>query len=582
MNPDIKEEIKQKIDIVDLISRYITLKKAGSIYKANCPFHNENTPSFAVNQSLQIFKCFGCGKGGDVFTFLMEIEGIEFKDALIRLGEMADIDVSKYLNTYHPNKKADTYLRINEAALNFFNYVLTSTPSGKPALEYLKDKRGYTINQINELKLGYAPNSWDSLYKYLTLNKKFDEKDIEDVGLIKRSKTKYFDAFRGRITIPLINERDELVGFSGRTIVNDEPKYLNTKETPLFKKSRFLFNLNNAKMEMKRQKYVIVSEGIFDALTPYIKGVKNIIASQGTALTQDQVKLIKRYCETMILFFDNDSAGNEATVRGIEVAQNGGLMVKIATLPIGFKDPDEAAKENIDIIYKCGDEALNAFDYFFKYAEKRFNVKDAYGKSQAAKFLKPKIGRITDEVLKSHYTKKLAELLEISESAVTDDNTYSKAETPLAENPNIEFEAPQVSLLTIYLLNSDRKNFNKYYKYSVEHKLLRNDELELLSDYKKNVLALKKDRAEYIQDSPFKDKLEYSFLQSLGDFTTNTELADKILNDMTAKALNVKLKQKLSRISDKIKQAEASKDAKKLDLLQKKFNILAKKLSTKH
>ena len=582
MNPDIKEEIKQKLDIVDLISRYITLKKAGSIYKANCPFHNENTPSFAVNQGLQIFKCFGCGKGGDIFTFLMEIEGIEFKDALIRLGEMADIDVSRYLSTYHPNKKIETYIRINEAALNFFNYVLTSTDAGKPALSYLKDKRGYTTSQINELKLGYAPNTWDSLYTYLTTNKKFNEIDILDVGLIKKGKSKYYDAFRGRITIPLVNERDELVGFSGRTIVGDEPKYLNTKETSLFKKSRFLFNLNNAKMEMKRQKFVIVSEGIFDALTPYIKGIKNIIASQGTALTQDQVKLIKRYCETMVLFFDNDSAGNEATIRGIEVAQNSGLMVKIATLPVGFKDPDDAARENIDIIFKCGDEAINAFDYFFKYAEKKFNAKDAYGKSQIAKFLKPKIGRITDEVLKAHYTKKLAELLEINESAFTVNDYSAKPKTSLVNDPIFEFEVPQVSTLLVYLLNSDRKNFNKYFKISTKNKILRNDEFELLSDYKKNIITLKKDKSLYIQESIFKEKLEYSFLQSLGDFTTNEELADKILNDLTTKAINVKLKQKLSRIGDKIKEAEASKDAKKLDLLQKKFNILAKKLSTKH
>lgn len=576
---DIKEEIKQKIDIVELISRYISLKKAGSIYKANCPFHNENTPSFSVSQSLQIYKCFGCGKGGDVFSFIMEIEGIDFKEALYRLGEIAGVDTSNTLASFKPNKNANLYLSVNNKANQFYKYILTQNEAGKDALDYLKNNRGLTFNQIKELELGYAPNNWDTSFKFLQ-KKGFSADTLVNVGLIKKSTNKYYDAFRGRITIPLINEKNELVGFSGRDIVGNDPKYLNTKETDLFKKSKFLFNLNNAKVEIKKQKYVLVVEGIFDAITPYIKGIKNVVASQGTALTTDQIKLIKRYTDTAVLLFDNDAAGSEATIRGIELAQNNGIMVKIATLPHGYKDPDEAAKKSVDIIYKSVDEALNAFDYFFKYAKNKFDVSDSYGKSSVAKFLKPKILRISDTVLKGHYIKKLAELLQVSEQDldILNNPQVINNSAPANTNNNLNLE-PNVNIFIVYLLNSPEKIFNKYYKLFKTNKLLLKKDDLLLTEYKKLVIKQKMPKNEYLQITKYKEVVEYCFLQNIGDFSVNEDLANKTLSDILKKQQVYKLKKQLSKIRAKILNAESNNYAKKLDILQKKANILAKQLS---
>ncbi|MBP7859688.1 DNA primase [Patescibacteria group bacterium] len=565
---DIKEEIKSRIDITDLIARYVPIKKAGSNYKANCPFHNEDTPSFMVSPSLQMFKCFGCQKAGDIFTFLMEIEGLEFKQALVQLAEEAGVDASKYV-TSHNNDNEKIVYKMNETALQFYNYCLLKSKVGEIALKYLLE-RGLTKANIEFFKLGYAPNSWDKTFNFLS-SKKFTPEQIYLAGLCKKGNSgKYYDVFRGRIMFPLISETDKIVGFSGRTIVNEDPKYINTKETPVFKKSNFIYNLQNTKLEIKKQNKAIVVEGEFDAISPYIKGIKNIIALKGTAFTAGQAKLIKRYTDTAVIFFDGDLAGQEASIRGIEVAQNEKLNVLVATLPKEYKDPDEASKVSIDIVIKAVDEAVFSYDYFFKYILSIYNVKNPIDKVKIANFLKPKISNISEDILKSHYTKKLSEILEMSEGVI--DFTKKEVQEKSITKTDYTF-APN---LFIYLLRSDKKIFKKYFEKVIKNKLCSEQEVKTLEKYNELVVIKNISLDSFLREN--EDLQEY-FLADLEYFETNLNLQEKTLLDMINRNLKEKYKNRIKLISTKIKLSEENNDVLSLDRLKKSFRILGKRLS---
>ena len=592
---DLKDEIKNRLDIINIIGRYVDLKKSGSNYKANCPFHSENTPSFMVSQELQIFKCFGCGRSGDIFTFLMEMEGIEFKDALIQLAQETDIDISKY--SFKNNQSTHSiYYEINETAQKFFSYTLLQLKVGKKALDYLKE-RGLSVDQINEFGIGYAPNSWNSLHQYLT-KKGYKENLIHISGLIKKSpQGKYYDVYRGRIIFPLINQGGKIVGFSGRTIIGEEPKYINTKDTPVFKKSNFVFNLDKAKTEIRRKKEVIVVEGEFDTITPYIKGVKNVVALKGTSFTAGQAKLLKRYADIAYIFFDGDSAGNEAALRGIEVAQNLNLDVKISTLPRSFKDPDEAARESIDIIYKSIDEAIPAYDFYFEYILKKYDRTDAIGKKKITEFLAPRIKRIENDIFKAHYTKKLAELINLSEELVmkaeytaqnkhqSDKTNYRNSSENGEKSPNdrpLDRKLENVHKikedkeeLFIYLIKADKNLFKKFFGKINKGKLLKKEDLEILEKYNSKVVKGTTTLESFVN----KNTLQDVFLTNLGSFEESTETQILTLQKLYNRYKRNRIKEKIEELTHQIKQAEIQDNSQILDKMQKKFTILARQLS---
>ena len=293
-------EIKQKLDIVDVINPYVSLTKSGKNYKGVCPFHSENTPSFMVSQDLQLFKCFGCGEGGDIFKFIQKIEGVDFHQSLEILAEKAGVTLEK--SSY--DKEADNrkvLLEINHLAALFFQFILLKHPLGKPALEYVKKKRKMDDETIRNFGVGYALDSWDTLYR--ALSKKGDTaKDIVDAGLaVARSNgSGHIDKFRDRIMFPLVDINGKVVGFTGRTISNKEPKYLNTSSTPIFNKSTFLFCMDKAKVHIKKAGAIVV-EGQMDALTSHQFGISNVVASGGTSLTTGQLKVLSRYTTDLIL-----------------------------------------------------------------------------------------------------------------------------------------------------------------------------------------------------------------------------------------------------------------------------------------
>ncbi len=427
------ELIKQKINIVDLIQEYIPLKKAGVNYKANCPFHNEKTPSFMVSPERQIFHCFGCDVGGDLFKFLMLKEGLEFKEALELSAKKAGVVLKK------SSTKRDSRDKLYEANLKaeeFFHYILTKHLFGKSALEYLQ-KRGLKIETIDQFGIGYSPHSWESLTKFM-LKRAFTSQDLINAGLAVQSKIGCYDRFRGRITFPLIDARGQVVGFSGRVLDGSEPKYINTPQTTIFSKSDYLFGINLAKSEIKSKNEAIVAEGEMDVILSYQAGIKNIVAVKGSALTEGQLSLLKKYTENLKLCFDMDLAGDSASRRGIEIADSLGFNIKV--IQLGGKDPAEVINNNPKDWLEAIDKAVPIYDYYLSSVILRFNPKESAGLRSIAGELIPIWAKISDDLVREHYTQKLATLLQTEEKILRAD--IQKARLGSVKNYSQAFKQP--------------------------------------------------------------------------------------------------------------------------------------------
>jgi DNA primase len=407
------ELIKQKINIVDLIGEYITLKKAGVNYKANCPFHGENTPSFMVSPERGIWHCFGCGRGGDHFKFLMEKDSLDFKDALEILAQKAGV-VLKKTNKGEKDVKEQLYAAHTKAA-QLFHYLLTEDKVGKTALDYLH-KRGLTDETIKTFQIGYSPNSWDTLTKFLK-KRGFTIQEMTDSGLCVPSQSGCYDRFRGRIMFPLADVRDRIIGFSGRVLGKEEPKYINTPQTVLFDKRRFLLGLNITKSDIKKANEAIIVEGEMDMLMSFQSGVKNVVASKGTAFTEEHIESLKKYTDTLSLCFDTDLAGDAAARRGIEMADRAGMNLKVIQVD-GAKDPADTVLKNPEKWFEAVKNATPIYDYYLQSADKRYKVKNASDKKAVLAELLPIWSKIADPITKEHYIEKLAALLMVKDDVV--------------------------------------------------------------------------------------------------------------------------------------------------------------------
>ena len=303
------EEVKNKTDIVSLISEYIEVKKAGRNYKANCPFHGEKTPSFMITPELQMYKCFGCGKSGDVFTFLEEHEGMEFSEALKYLAEKAGVTLTLIKN--EETSEREKIIEINKSVLSFYNYALNGHVQGKKILDYLTKDRGLDLETIKKFKIGYSPESFEALSKFLIEKKKYKLNDLLKTGnLVGRG----VDRFRGRVIFPLFDHRDNAIGFAGRILPwqkQDMAKYINSPDTPAYHKSKVLYGMNITKSEIRESGYAVIVEGELDMISSYQAGIRNVVAIKGSALTEDQIRLIGRFAQKIVLCLDSDFAGNE-------------------------------------------------------------------------------------------------------------------------------------------------------------------------------------------------------------------------------------------------------------------------------
>ncbi len=409
---DDRDLIKQKINIVDLIQEYLPLKKAGINFKALCPFHSEKTSSFIVSPERQIFKCFGCQKGGDVFTFLMEKEGMEFKEALEVLAKKAGVSLKRQVDQKDFKERL---FQVNLKAQEFYHYILTKHSLGKKALEYLKT-RGLSDESIETFGLGYAPNSWESLTKFL-LKRGFSVSEIVLSGLGVASKTGSYDRFRGRVTFPLIDGKDKLRGFSGRVLHQQEPKYINTPQTPIFDKGNMLYGLNFAKGEIRSTQEAILVEGEMDVILSHQAGVKNVVAPKGTALTEGQIDLLKKYCQNILLCFDMDLAGDSASRRSIEMIDRAGFNIKVIRLDQG-KDAAEVAQTDIKLWQDATSSATAIYDYYLESVSGRFDLKNPSHLRVIRDELVPVWAKISDDLLRDHYIQKLSSFLKIDDTVL--------------------------------------------------------------------------------------------------------------------------------------------------------------------
>lgn len=413
------EEIKKKIDIVEFIGSFITLKKAGRNFKAVCPFHKEKTPSFVISPERGIWHCFGaCGDGGDVIKFLMKWENITFIEALRELAKKTGVKLAKISFEDKIWQKKEKYLGMNQLTSEFFHYILNKTSFGKKARQYLEER---VLNQssIDKFELGYSPSSWDSLKLFLK-KKKYEEEEMFENGLlVKSERGSYYDRFRGRIMFPLKDSRNNVLGFSGRIMdkKEKEAKYINTPETPIYHKRETLFGINLAKEEIKNKKNVFIVEGELDVITPYQHGYSNFVAVKGTALTNEQLMLLKRYTDRITLMMDADPAGVESIKRGIDEAEKFDFEIKVVTVDFA-KDPDEALKKDPIQFKKLIAKPIPIYDFLIEIAQKKYPEESAFAKKKIGDEIIPVIEKISNPIVKTFYIRKLADVLEVSENTV--------------------------------------------------------------------------------------------------------------------------------------------------------------------
>lgn len=414
------EEIKQRVDIVDLVSSYVELKKAGANYKALCPFHNEKMPSFMVSADKGIFKCFGCGESGDIFTFVEKMEGVDFPEALKILAEKAGVRLERIEKKFYDQKR--NLYEINNLAAKVFHHLLTKDRAGKDALNYLK-KRGVSEKTIKEFQLGYAPLNFEFISGFLC-QKGYKEADIVASGLSlfrenrRKDSLPIFDRFRGRIMFPIFNPAGNIIAFSGRILKEtiEAPKYINSPDTPLYSKSRNLFGLDKAKTKIRKSGFVILVEGTMDVILSHQAGFENTVASLGTSLTQEQVNNLARLSHRFLFAFDADEAGIMATRRGVDIALNQNVDVAVVAVPKGFKDTAEVIKTDSKMWREALLKSSPYIDYVFASAFKNKDEKlNPAAKRDIAAQILPEIAKISDPIVAGDYIGRLASRLQTQE-----------------------------------------------------------------------------------------------------------------------------------------------------------------------
>jgi DNA primase len=414
------EKVKQQADIVRVVGEYVRLKKTGKDLSGLCPFHQEKTPSFTVSPLKQIFYCFGCGKGGDVFNFVMEMEKCEFPEALRIVAEKCGISMprpkERSAEEHKENQQRSVLVEMHREAQTFFVKQLEGTLEGKAARAYLED-RGLDKNAIARFGIGYAPSGGDLLLRHF--KSKYSEKLLLDSGLISRDQGgKLFDRFRRRITFPISNESGKIVAFGCRALGDDQPKYLNSPETPIYSKSNVLYHMDRAKEGIRREDFAILVEGYMDAIAVARAGISNVVASCGTSLAEPQIKLLGRFTRRVVVNYDPDAAGQSATERSLSLLLERDFEVRVLALPpVGEKkaDPDLFIREKgPDEYLKLLKEAPPFVDYLIARA-RQMDLTTAEGKLRAVNFLLPYVQKIPNRILRSEWATRIAQQLRLDE-----------------------------------------------------------------------------------------------------------------------------------------------------------------------
>ena len=412
--------IKDATDIVQVIGERLKLQRAGTYFKAPCPFHSEKTPSFFVSSSMQRYKCFGCGESGDVFSFLEKYEGMSFYEALESLAQAAGIKLESFKPT-REDEENQQLLEVLNLAKEYYHFLLIKHRVGESARAYLKG-RGVSLASINLFQLGAAPNSWDGLVKYLYFKKKYSYEILLKAGLVVHKAGRYYDRFRNRVIFPLKNHRGQVVGFSGRTLEADikSAKYINSPETALYHKKNMLYGYSELLQEIRKAEEVIVVEGEVDVISSSQVHVNNIVAIKGSALTIEHAKLIKRVADKVILALDTDQAGIEATKRAVPIVQAENLELRVLQVP-GAKDVDELIQQNSDEWRNLSKTSISVYEFFLSSVLKKYEAQKPEGRRKIIDELAPLFNQITHSVERDFYIGKLSKALGVREVAVRTD-----------------------------------------------------------------------------------------------------------------------------------------------------------------
>lgn len=573
------DQIRQSVDIVEIISDYVQLKKQGRNYFGLCPFHGESTPSFSVSVDKQIFHCFGCGAGGNVFSFLMELEGISFQEAAIKLAAKANIDLQLNFSLLGKEKKTSKEFQpmydAHELLSKFYHHLLVNTKEGNHALEYLLE-RGFTRESIDKFQIGYSLNSWDFVCKFL-LKRNFSPDSMEKAGLIiKRERDgTYFDRFRDRIMFPIFDRNGNTIAFSGRTLGADEPKYLNSPETAIFNKSKILYNFHLAKPNIRKMQHAILFEGFADVIAADRAGVENGIATMGTSLTDQHISLLRQNAHSVTICYDSDKAGIEAAYRAGNLLTDAGFQIKVAMMSDGL-DPDEYIKTFGP--EKFQNEVINTsltwMAFKFLYFRRGKNLQNEGDRLAYIEEMMKEISKLTKAVERDHYLRQLAAEFSLSLDALKQqqkqifftEKRKSSGQTNSIVKPIIL--APKVNELKPAHYTAERcliahmlKNRDVAYKVQdlLQGSTFNDDEHQAIITYLFGFYEdhLKPDSSAfltYIQDANLRRVVANIEMMSIND-----ELSSKELTDYIKQVLNY---QKLLMIKEKeVEQKEAERQS---------------------
>ncbi|KWW21672.1 DNA primase [Peribacillus simplex] len=416
-------QIREAVDIVDLIGEYVQLKKQGRNYFGLCPFHGENSPSFSVSPDKQIFHCFGCGAGGNIFTFLMDIEGYNFVESAKALAEKGnvplDVEVNKDSKRSNMPAGSQQMVEAHDLLRKFYHHLLVNTNEGQEALEYLL-KRGFTEETIEKFQIGYSLDSWDFVSKFL-LKRGFPAEYMEQAGLIifREKDESYFDRFRNRVMFPIMDHQGNTIAFSGRAMGDDEPKYLNSPETPIFNKSKTLYNFHQARPHIRKKEQVVIFEGFADCISAVRAGVENSVATMGTALTEQHIQLLKRNTDQILICYDSDSAGLNAANRAVNMLQDQDFSVKVALMPDNL-DPDDYIKEfgEKSFVSEVIGASLTYMAFKMHYLRRGKNVNNEGDRIQYIEEVLKEISRLPNAVERDHYLRQISSEFSLSLDAL--------------------------------------------------------------------------------------------------------------------------------------------------------------------
>ena len=526
------DEVKQRTDIVDVVSQYTTLSKAGRIFKGLCPFHTEKHGSFFVYPEQQSWHCFGaCNTGGDVFSFIMKKQGIDFGEALRLLAQRAGVELPSRVDSQAEGKKKDRLFQINQVAAQYFHQLLLSHPPAEKARGYLASRK-LSLETVTRFQLGLSPSGWEALKQHL-LERGYDEGELLEAGLIvEKEAGSTHDRFRNRLMFPICDSAGHVIGFGARALDDNLPKYINSPQTATFDKSGSLYAINLAASTIRQQGIAVMVEGYMDVITAHQGGFANVVASMGTSITERQINTLKRLTKNIVLALDADAAGEEAMLRCVSYENNLGAELKVVVLPAG-KDPDNVIKEDPQSWQRLLEQALPVVDYTFNMAVPQFDLDSAQGKSSAVDKLLPMVAEIGNAIRREHYMHKLARLVRVS-----DHTMEQKLEEELAKRRayrRAKSTVPRAASQTLRPLLSEPRE-EHCLALLLQHPELKDKSQELSPEYFADtqnrevfVAYIKADKVQLIReelDSAFHERLDALLTMKLP-----TAPAEQVLND---------------------------------------------------